>query len=102
MFIKFFAGIAYVAMVATNFLANSLPINNRSTGEISDAYFNLFTPTGFTFSIWGLIYLLLAGYVVFQMIGKDEKRERLFKKINPSLLLLRSQISLGYLLGTMI
>lgn len=84
--IKIFSGIAYFAMVVVNFLANSLPINNRGTGEISDAYPNLFAPAGLTFSIWGLIYLLLAGYVLYQFISfekKDEiKKEGLLKRIN--------------------
>ncbi len=83
LYIKIFASVMYVAMVVVNFLANSLPINNRSTGDISDAYINLFAPTGLTFSIWGLIYLLLGGYVVYQFITKNEKVERLSKKINP-------------------
>lgn len=84
--IKVFAGVTYVAMIVMNFLANSLPINNRSTGDISEAYPNLFAPAGLTFSIWGLIYLLLAGYVFYQFIspGKDndQKKEGLLKKIN--------------------
>lgn len=70
-------------MVAVNFLANSLPINNRSTGEISAAYPNLFAPAGLTFSIWGLIYLLLGGYVVYQFAQKDKKTAELIKEINP-------------------
>lgn len=82
-FIKIFAGTAYVAMVVVNFLANSLPINNRSTGDISNAYPNLFAPAGLTFSIWGLIYLLLAGYVVYQFINSSQKSKELFYKINP-------------------
>jgi len=86
MFIKIFAGVAYIAMVIVNFLANSLPINNRSTGTISDAYPNLFAPAGLTFSIWGLIYLLLACYVIYQFIsfGKKgtQKKEGLLKKVN--------------------
>lgn len=80
--LKIFAGIAYVAMVVVNYLAMALPINNRSTGEISDAYPNLFTPTGLTFSIWGLIYLLLAGYMLYQFINSNQKKEGLFSKIN--------------------
>lgn len=83
MFMKIFAGLAYVAMVVVNFLANSLPINNRSTGEISNAYPNLFAPAGLTFSVWGLIYLLLAGYVIYQFVGSSQKKEALLKKINP-------------------
>jgi hypothetical protein len=81
--IKIIAGIAYIAMVVVNFLANSLPINNRSTGVISDAYPNLFAPAGPAFSIWGLIYLLLFAYIVYQFIKKDQKTEKIIQKINP-------------------
>lgn len=80
---KVFAGVAYVAMVVVNFLANSLPINNRDTGAISDAYPNLFAPAGLTFSIWGLIYLLLGAYVIYQFTKTDEKMEGLFHRLNP-------------------
>lgn len=83
MLIKIIAGVAYVAMVVVNFLANSLPINNRATGAISDAYPNLFAPAGVTFSIWGLIYLLLAGYVLYQFIRSNQEKDRVFNKINP-------------------
>ncbi len=59
--------LAYVAMVVVNALATLLPINNRTTGEISDAYPNIFAPAGATFSIWGVIYLLLGAYVAYQV-----------------------------------
>ncbi|NTW22857.1 tryptophan-rich sensory protein [Candidatus Falkowbacteria bacterium] len=84
--LKVFAAITYAAMVTVNFSANALPINNRSTGAISDAYPNLFAPAGVTFSIWGLIYLLLGGYLLYQFIsfGKDAKQkdEALCQKVN--------------------
>jgi hypothetical protein len=80
---KIFAGVAYVVMVVVNFLANWLPINGRNTGAVSAAYPNLFAPAGATFSIWGLIYSLLGGYVVYQFIKTDSQNEKLFQKINP-------------------
>ena len=83
MLTKIITAVAYVAMVVMNFLANGLPINNRSTGDISDAYPNLFAPAGPAFSIWGLIYLLLGAYVLYQFVKKDQKTEDLLKKINP-------------------
>ncbi|NPV83690.1 MAG: hypothetical protein HPY46_08945 [Candidatus Aminicenantes bacterium] len=54
-------------MVVVNYLANALPINNLNTGQLSDKYPNLFVPAGFTFSIWGVIYLLLAVFVFFSL-----------------------------------
>jgi hypothetical protein len=56
------------AMVYVNYLANSLPINGKTTGELSDAYPNLFVPAGITFSIWGIIYLLVAIYCIVQFL----------------------------------
>ena len=64
--VKIFATLTYLVMVVTNYLANALPLNGRQTGEISDAYENLFAPAGITFSIWGLIYLLLAIHLLYQ------------------------------------
>ena len=52
------------AMIAANALANILPINQLNTGQISAFYPNYFVPAGFTFSIWGVIYLLLLNYVI--------------------------------------
>ena len=54
-------------MIAVNALANILPVNGRNTGEISDSYENLFAPAGLTFSIWGVIYLLLGTHVLYQL-----------------------------------
>jgi len=59
--------VGFIAMVAVNALAVILPINGLDTGEISDLYLDLFTPAGITFSIWGLIYLLLLVYIIFQI-----------------------------------
>jgi hypothetical protein len=59
--------VAYMAMVVVNFLAMYLPLGGKSTGEVSDSYPNLFAPAGYAFSIWGLIYLLLAIYVIYQL-----------------------------------
>ncbi|WP_395310340.1 tryptophan-rich sensory protein [Mycobacterium sp. AMU20-3851] len=56
----------YLVMVAINGLANALPINGIQTGEVSDAYPNLFAPAGYAFSIWGVIYLLLLLHVLYQ------------------------------------
>jgi hypothetical protein len=58
--------LAFLGTLAVNALANILPIAGKTTGELSDAYPNLFVPAGLTFSIWGLIYLLLGAFVVYQ------------------------------------
>jgi hypothetical protein len=57
----------YILIIVMNSLANALPINNKTTGEISASYPNLFTPAGYTFSIWGIIYILLLVFVIYQL-----------------------------------
>jgi hypothetical protein len=59
--------VTFLVMITANALANILPINGVTTGEVSDAYQNLFAPAGLTFSIWGVIYLLLAAYVLYSL-----------------------------------
>ena len=65
--VQILAVLVYLVMVIVNGLANTLPLNGVTTGEVSEAYQNLFAPAGITFVIWGLIYLLLAVYVLYQV-----------------------------------
>lgn len=52
--------------VAMNAAANVLPINGQQTGAISDRFQVYVIPAGYVFSIWGLIYLLLALFTIEQ------------------------------------
>lgn len=70
---KYLNLIAFVFMITMNYLANALPMNGRTTGELSDQYPNLFTPAGITFSIWGVIYLLLLVFIVVQLWDTQQK-----------------------------
>ena len=54
--------------ITVNVLANALPLFGRSTGEISDSFPALVTPAGYVFAIWGLIYLGLLAYAVWQAL----------------------------------
>lgn len=74
--------ISFLIVVTVNALANTLPINGLTTGEISDGINALFTPAGYVFSIWGVIYLALTGFVVFQLLKPQQDNARL-KKLGP-------------------
>jgi len=67
--LRFVNFLAFLGTVAVNALAVILPLGGRSTGELSDMYPNLFVPAGLTFSVWGVIYLLLGAYAVFQLVA---------------------------------
>ncbi len=60
--------VAFAVVILFNALSNALPFNDQTQVEISARYPSLFTPAGFTFSIWGLIYLALLGFVIWQAL----------------------------------
>ncbi|MEL7222796.1 MAG: hypothetical protein AAGJ93_15850 [Bacteroidota bacterium] len=67
--------VGFIIVVTLNVLANALPLNGYNTGELSDFYPNLFVPSGFTFSIWGVIYSLLLVFIIYQMRSWWSKKE---------------------------
>jgi ABC-type xylose transport system permease subunit len=72
--------IGFLGTVVVNGLSNALPFNGKTAGELSDQYPNLFVPAGLTFSIWGVIYILLAIFVVYGLIvtTKNDTQKSLF------------------------
>ncbi len=68
---------AVVLTVVVNGLANALPLNGQQTGEISDRFPVFFVPAGYVFSIWGLIYLGLIAFAVYQALPAQRTNERL-------------------------
>ncbi len=72
-----------VATITVNALANILPFNGQETGEISDRFDILFVPAGYVFSIWGLIYLGLIAFAVYQALPA-QKENALIRKISPA------------------
>ena len=67
--------IAFITMVIVNIAANIIPIGGNTTGEVSANYPNLFTPAPITFTIWGIIYLMLAGFIAYQWRTSDSDEE---------------------------
>lgn len=61
---------ALVAALVVNYLANALPINGLTQGQLSELYPVLITPAGYVFSIWGLIYLALTAFTVYQALPR--------------------------------
>jgi|YNPMSStandDraft_2_1061718.scaffolds.fasta_scaffold00385_4 hypothetical protein len=76
----------FVCVLIVNFLATYLPLNGKSTGELSDLYPNLIVPAGITFSIWGIIYIFLAIFVIYNIIKAIKDSEFFTKTININLL----------------
>lgn len=83
-------------MVAVNALANILPINGQTTGEISNKLDVLFTPAGYVFGIWGLIYFLLFIWSIMQFPA-SRRDLPIYKKATP-LYLLSSVLNISWIL----
>jgi hypothetical protein len=82
----------FFGVITVNALANILPINGYNTGQISAFYPNAFVPAGFTFSIWGVIYLLLLSYTIgftyYSIKGQQDPKAFIFiERINTYFLL---------------
>jgi hypothetical protein len=70
--VKYLNVLLFTGMIVMNYLANALPLNNKTTGQLSDSFPNLFVPAGLTFSIWGIIYLLLIGFCIVQFTASNQ------------------------------
>jgi hypothetical protein len=67
--------LSLVLVLTVNILANALPINGITTGEISDQFPILFVPAGYVFSIWGLIYFALISFSIYSITKKGLENE---------------------------
>ncbi|WP_209402540.1 tryptophan-rich sensory protein [Pseudozobellia sp. WGM2] len=56
-----------ILVVLVNYLSQALRLNDTTIGEMSARYDNLFTPAGYAFAIWGLIYIGLFAFAIFQI-----------------------------------
>ena len=70
-------GFFLVFTIIFNYLSNTGIFNGKTIANVSNEYQNLFTPSGYAFSIWGLIYLLLIGFVFYtgRSLFKPAKNE---------------------------
>lgn len=69
--------IATLIMLTTNLLADVIPFNGLTTAAISDQFKVYFVPAGYVFSIWGLIYLGLIGFTIYQALPFNRENSKL-------------------------
>lgn len=69
--------VSYAVMITINTLANTLPINGKLTGELSDVIGVLFVPAGYVFIIWLPIFVTTGMLTVYQALPKQRDNERI-------------------------
>ncbi|MDO7876841.1 hypothetical protein Q5H93_19000 [Hymenobacter sp. ASUV-10] len=65
--------LAILANIVLAYLSNTGAFNGQSMGEVSAKYPTLLTPAGYAFSIWGLIYLGMVAYGIWQLLPAQRK-----------------------------
>jgi benzodiazapine receptor len=88
--------ILFAVTVGVNSLAGATTLlNGKTTGQVSDSYPTLITPQGFTFAIWGVIYILLAFFVVYQVLPRN--RDKLFHERISFLFILSCLLNIAWI-----
>jgi hypothetical protein len=75
-----------LAVLLVNWLANSIPFNDISTGDVINKSPVWFQPAGWAFAIWGLIYVLLLVFAIFGLLPVG-RRNPWLQRISPVLLI---------------
>jgi benzodiazapine receptor len=66
--------VAFILTLVVNGLASAVALNGKTTAEVSDLYPTLVTPAGYVFAIWGVIYVLLLIFVIFQALPSQREK----------------------------
>jgi len=73
---QFLVVFSVITMIVMNYLSNTRAFGGMTNGEISDKYHTLITPAGYAFSIWGLIFLGLLAFAVYQALPSQRTNPR--------------------------
>lgn len=76
--LPFLNAIAFVIVLIMNYLSTTGFFNNNTNKTVSDRYHNLFTPAGYAFSIWALIYLALLAFIIFGIAVRNRSPQNNF------------------------
>jgi hypothetical protein len=65
--------LATAGVLTINGLANAVPFNGLTTGDVSEQFDRLFVPAAYVFAIWGVIYAAIVGFTVYQALPSQRK-----------------------------
>lgn len=68
--------VSVITLIVMNYLSNAGTFGGRTNSDISDKYHTLITPAGYAFSIWGLIFLGLLAFAVYQALPAQRANPR--------------------------
>lgn len=65
--------VAVIATIAFNGISQSIPVGGRTSADVSNQYTTFFTPANYAFAIWGVIYLLLMAFGIYQALPSQRQ-----------------------------
>lgn len=71
--------VAVISTIVFNGLSQTVPIGNQTSADVSNRYSTYFTPANYAFAIWGVIYLLLIGYGIYQALPSQRENPKAIK-----------------------
>ncbi len=71
--------VAFVFVLVTNGLSESIPLNGQTSAQIANRLPIFFVPANYVFSIWGVIYMLLIVFIVYQALPSQRENPYLRK-----------------------
>jgi len=80
--------VAIIGTLVINTLSNFYPPGGQNVGEIANTILSgvLITPANYAFAIWGLIYLGLIAYGIYQL-GSEQRRDPIIRPVNRLLII---------------
>lgn len=73
---QFLVVFSILTMIVMNYLSNAGTFGGQTNSDISAKYHTLITPAGYAFAIWGLIFLGLLAFAVYQGLGSQQTNPR--------------------------
>ena len=88
--------LAIIITIVVNAVVEIIPVNGVTSKDVSDAYPSLFTPPGYVFSIWSVIYTLLIVFLIYQAL--PSQREASYLKTTAMFFVLGGLINTTWLI----
>lgn len=91
--------LVFIATLGVNYLGTTGFFNGKGQAEVSKKYQTLITPNGFAFSIWGVIYMLLLGTLVFFFLQRKDPAVGMLIQVISGLFIVSSLFNMGWIVA---
>lgn len=91
--------IILLATLGVNYLGASGFFNGMSQADVSAKYETLITPSGFAFSIWGVIYTLLFATLIYFFVKRNDSAVGELIRLSSGLFIISSLFNMAWIIS---